>query len=824
MARSYARQRTNTQPVPDTHLQGRRLVIARVTWASLVILTLGLFTAMLPAYFMKIQMVCASPVCALGQPSLEAIQALQIHGLSVANYAEVAIVLTLLVTLTCVVVAAFILWHRSDDWMALFVALALVMEGTTFVTYSLEWSPSTWHAPAFILSTLSWSVIFLLSFLFPDGRFVPRWTRWLVIGWIGLNMVAIAFPNFFAFTLFSNLIWLLLCACCMFAQIYRYRQVSSPVQRQQTKWIVYGTSLGIAMVIALEIPILSIPSFGPGSLYSLVSWYGFMLALVPFPLSIGFAVQRSRLWDIDNVINRTLVYGLLTALLVLAYFGGVALLQNLFRTFTGQGSPFAMVVSTLAIATLFHPLRKYIQTFIDMYCYRRRYHVSQILSKFDARMRSLLYSPGGGSLEALADLVRESIGETLQPRSISLWLYEPELQKEADKSVQATSLRQDESRPVPVARNDPLMASFLSAPGVVEIELLHLNSSALQSLKDAGIHLSVPFISQGELVGLLNLGPRRSEQGYSSDDRELLSRLAIQAAPAIRVAQLVRRQQAQAREQERLEQELRVARLIQHAFLPKDLPALPGWQVAAYYQPARAVGGDFYDFIPFEDGRLGLVIGDVTDKGIPAALLMTTTRSILRSVAQTEMSPGKVLAQTNNLLCLDMPPKMFVTCLYAILDPASGLLRYANAGHDQPYQQHGDCVSELWARGMPLGLMPDMTYEEKETMLERGDRVLFYSDGLVEAHNPEHDMFSFPRLVKLLEEQREDPDLIELLLRQLGEFTGPDWEQEDDVTLVTLQRSPGYGRSEVATRSLITAEETIGNEALAVARNAPGNV
>jgi serine phosphatase RsbU (regulator of sigma subunit) len=184
----------------------------------------------------------------------------------------------------------------------------------------------------------------------------------------------------------------------------------------------------------------------------------------------------------------------------------------------------------------------------------------------------------------------------------------------------------------------------------------------------------------------------------------------------------------------------------------------------------------------------------------------------------------KVLAQTNNPLCPDMPPKMFVTCLYAILDPASGLLRYSNAGHDQPYQQHGDCVGELWATGMPLGLMPDMTYEEKETMLERGDRVLFYSDGLVEAYNPEHDMFSFPRLVKPLEAQREEPDPIELLLRQLGEFTGPDWEQEDDVTLVTLQRSPGYGRSEVATRSLITAEETMGNEALAVARNAPGNV
>ncbi len=236
---------------------------------------------------------------------------------------------------------------------------------------------------------------------------------------------------------------------------------------------------------------------------------------------------------------------------------------------------------------------------------------------------------------------------------------------------------------------------------------------------------------------------------------------------------------------------MRVARLIQQTLLPKDLPALPGWQLAAYYQPARAVGGDFYDFLSFEDGRLGIVIGDVTDKGVPAALLMATTRSILRSVAQTEASPGKVLEQTNNLLIPDMPAKMFVTCLYAILDTSTGWLRYANAGQDQPYQRHAGGVSELWATGMPLGLMPDMHYEEKETILAQGESVLFYSDGLVEAHNPGHEMFGFPRLQALLGEHPDNVTIIDLLLNELAAFTGPRWEQEDDVTLVTLQRSGG---------------------------------
>jgi serine phosphatase RsbU (regulator of sigma subunit)/anti-sigma regulatory factor (Ser/Thr protein kinase) len=343
------------------------------------------------------------------------------------------------------------------------------------------------------------------------------------------------------------------------------------------------------------------------------------------------------------------------------------------------------------------------------------------------------------------------------------------------------------STPVEIAPNDPIVAYFLSAPGVVEIDRLHLDSPTLRALKAAKVKLAIPLISQGELIGVLNLGQRMSEQDYSAYDRKLLSDLATQAAPAVRVAQLVREQQAAIQERERMEQELQVARLIQQTLLPKELPELPGWQVAAYYQPARAVGGDFYDFFSFEDGRLGLVIGDVTDKGIPAALVMATTRSILRSAAQRLVSPGKALEHANDLLYPDIPARMFVTCLYAILDPATGLLLYANAGHDLPYRWKDGNVSELRATGMPLGLMPGMSYEEKQTFLEPGESVLFYSDGLAEAHNPQREMFGFPRLMAML--ANLNSGVIDFLLGQLASFTGPDWEQEDDVTLVTLQRA-----------------------------------
>src|SRR2546421_1368532 len=400
---------------------------------------------------------------------------------------------------------------------------------------------------------------------------------------------------------------------------------------------------------------------------------------------------------------------------------------------------------------------------------------------------------------------------TIMQRLQKMRLGRVKREEQALQKVDEKGSRKVETIPIEIAPNDPIVAYFLSSPGATEIDKLHLDSPALRKLNAAGVKMAIPLVSQGELVGLLNLGPRMREQDYSTYDRTLLNDLATQAAPALRVAQLVREQRSQALERERIEQELRVASLIQQTLLPRDIPSLPGWHLESYYQPARAVGGDFYDFLYFEDGRLGILIGDVTDKVVPAALVMATTRSILRSNAYGALSPGKVLEQTNDLLHPDIPPKMFVTCLYAILDPVSGQLQYANAGHDLPYWRHKDGVSELRATGMPLGLMPGMVYEEKETMLAPGDSILFYSDGLVEAHNANRDMFGFPRLMTLVGEYRGNMPVIDLLLSQLADFTGSDWEQEDDVTLVTLRRSESKGESEITTMSTHHIDEKPGN-------------
>jgi serine phosphatase RsbU (regulator of sigma subunit) len=203
------------------------------------------------------------------------------------------------------------------------------------------------------------------------------------------------------------------------------------------------------------------------------------------------------------------------------------------------------------------------------------------------------------------------------------------------------------------------------------------------------------------------------------------------------------------------------------------------------------VGGDFYDFFALEEGRVGVVVGDATGKGIPAALVSEATSNMLRAVAQAlgSSSPGEVLERVNETLLARIPPNMFVTCFYAILNPMSGHLSYANAGHDLPYLHRGrGDAEELRARGMPLGLMPGMSYEEKEIKLDVGENVFFYSDGLVEAHDPKGEMFGFPRLRALITEHTEEKSLGDFLLEELYSFVGEGWEQEDDITLLTLQR------------------------------------
>jgi len=340
---------------------------------------------------------------------------------------------------------------------------------------------------------------------------------------------------------------------------------------------------------------------------------------------------------------------------------------------------------------------------------------------------------------------------------------------------------------VDIAPNDPIVRYFQEAPGAVELSTLALDSPALEEMRAAGVVLAVPLVVTGELIGLVLLGPRLSERAYSVEDRRLLDSLASYAAPALRMGQLAEEQKIDALRRERIEQELLVAQLIQQQFLPKSLPELPGWQFTAFYRPARTVGGDFYDCIELPDGRAMIVVGDVTDKGVPAALVMASTHALLRAAAPRLLSPGATLAQVNDMLCGDIPAHMFVTCIALVLDPMTGRIQFANAGHDLPYMRTGAGVVELRATGMPLGLMPGMVYDEETVTLEPGDHILLHSDGLAEAHDADRQMFGFPRVAELAGRRARGQDLIDACLAELERFSGAEHEQEDDITLVTVE-------------------------------------
>jgi phosphoserine phosphatase RsbU/P len=329
---------------------------------------------------------------------------------------------------------------------------------------------------------------------------------------------------------------------------------------------------------------------------------------------------------------------------------------------------------------------------------------------------------------------------------------------------------------------DPDHLRSATARAETLVKLLEMTSAEFDRL----IHRHAPVA-----VALLRVISQRlrSSQNLTIRDLQEKNILLSQALLELKAAQV------QLLEKEKLEQELRLARTIQESSLPRELPAIPGWQIAAYWQPARAVGGDFYDFITFPDGNLGVIIGDVTGKGMPAALIMATTRSLLHFAAQFTIGeglvcPGEILARVNEMCCPEFPPGMFVTCLVAVVDLESGLTRYANAGHNLPYQRTSQGAVELRATGMPLGLMPGMVYEEKETIMAVGDSLVLFSDGLVEAHSPQKEMYGSARLRAGLAGGSNGAGIIGSLMGQLEEFTGPGWEQEDDITCVILERSP----------------------------------
>ena len=730
--------------------------------------------------------------------------------------------------------------HRqSENRGMLYVSFFLVaFAGSTLV---VEDSFAI-HDPAFSLPVSGFFLLFF--YFFADSRYTRTWTRWLVL-LFGLSQIGPLAPpkpqpanpastqyiahipggpygglvtlGYGAIALFGDMFLITIVVSGILPNIYyRYRHLcdtGAQYQIQRNGRAVIGVALAFGSFLILIVSALfAQSSTQDSSVVYLCVRTGFYLLTTLLPVAIAFALLRGQPYDRAALINRIAIYGTLSICLIAVYVATTGL-----RLFIPGLLVFPLVLVLIALdvpimVALYPPLYAQIQTQINRRFFRSQYDATQLLAAYRVTL------PEETRLDQLCRNLVAAVQKAMQARYVALWLRSPAimygvnaLALPVDATPRAryvmpsehtpelhlrwqasTALTQAELPTLTISSDDPARASLLRPSNAIQMTRLPSESPVASAMRDVGADLIIPLFWQSELVGLLALGERLSGQRYTFDDRELLTTLMDQVTPTLHVAHVTQEQDVEQRQRERVEQELQTARRIQEALLPKSVPVLDGWQLATCYQPAREVGGDFYDFFSLADGRLGLVLGDVTDKGIPAALVMATTRSMLRAVAAHHaISPGEVLAQVNELLCPDLPASMFVTCFYGILDPASGYLRFANAGQDLPYLRHDDGgICELYATGMPLGLMPGSRYEEGETTLTPGDHLLFYSDGLVEAHNPQREMFGLPRLRELLQRHGDGTPPIVFLLHALAEFTGAGWEQEDDITLVALQRAP----------------------------------
>ena len=400
-----------------TRLSGSRLILARVLWVAVITLIVALFSIMLPAYYALLRTVCTGATCAPTQPTPDSAQGIQKLGLSLGAYATFTLALTIALAFLCIAVSAVIFWRKSDDWMALLVALGGVALGTLYVTFTLLGSHSAWQILAIVLNVLGNGVFFLVCSLFPNGRFVPRWTRWLLPCWVVAGLTFLFFRDVSFMYLVYNLVWLGEAVLLVIALFYRYRYASSPLQRQQTKWVIYGGSVAGIIVVGLTMPLYLFPSLGQaGSFYQLVIAPAYILDVLIVPLSIGLAILRFRLYDIDIIINRTLVYGTLTLILTAVYVGLIIGLQALLRGIISQDNSVAIVISTLAIAALFQPLRHRLQRVIDRRFYRSKYDAAKIVAAFSATLRQEV------DLDQLREHLVAVVEETMQPAHVSLWL------------------------------------------------------------------------------------------------------------------------------------------------------------------------------------------------------------------------------------------------------------------------------------------------------------------------------------------------------------------------------------------------------------------
>jgi signal transduction histidine kinase len=507
----------------ETRLRGGFLLLTRVVWVGIALLSLGLYVASIPTSLASLYVLCtdAPAVCnTTGHLTPDYLRALQGLGLSLDVFAAYQIALLIVFVVVYTAIGALLFWRKSDDRMALFASLTLVTFPAAFSYMALATLPSAWWWPSQFVILLGNSSLFLFFYLFPTGRFVPRWTCWLWLGAIVFWAVNGFFPSLpFRHSLLRDVLFLGFVGSLLVAQCYRYLRVSSAAQRQQTKWVVFGLSLGLGGFLALGLGSTFFPSlFPPGPLTDLITNTAQFLCLLFVPLSIGVAILRSRLFDIDSIINRTLVYGILTVGVVGLYVLVVGYLGVLFRS---SDNLLISLVAAGLIVVLFHPLRTLLQRGVNHLLYGQRDEPYTVITRLSQRLEVTL------APDAVLSTIVVTVAQALKLPYVAILLLQ-------------------EEPPSPVG-DDASASHTRHSPGRKE----DIFALAASYGRPVGEPLILPLTYQAETVGQLHLAPRTPGEALTRADRRLLDELGRQAGLAAHAIQLTSDLQ---RSREQLEQ------------------------------------------------------------------------------------------------------------------------------------------------------------------------------------------------------------------------------------------------------------------------------
>jgi serine phosphatase RsbU (regulator of sigma subunit) len=712
-----------------------------------------------------------------------------------------SVALVLPIAAAFLVVGAFVVWRRPRDPAArvLFVCfLAIVLN---LIDDSANEINTSWLLAFYQLSRLFEFVTFWLSvstalhfsLLFPQPHpWVQRhpWLLWAIhlANPLLSTMVALASGEPVMWNLASGsgegaryVLGAFMLAWAIANLAYNFRSARTLVAQAQIRWLAWGTIVGIGPWVIGFVAPLVISGSRWGAIQTALVW----LCMLAIPLAFAFAILRYHLMDIDTVVNRSLVYVALSAVLVGLYLLLTAALSRLFLALSGRSSDTTVVLlSTLGAATAFAPARTRIQALIDRTFYRQEVYLPALLAEWGRILATTL------DLGSISDLLTETIPAQLGLAHARIWLYDSEAERFVTPGGQV------------LIQGEPacaLLAAVTRADGLALVNpAASPGDPALAVLRAYQAEIAVLLSVSTKPVGLYTIGAKQSGAWFKRAEIEALKTLSYQAAIALENSLLLRR----LAEQERMKRELEIARSIQTSLLPAENPTWPGLDVYGLSLPARQVGGDFYSFLTLDGDAVAVAVGDVSGKGVPGALFMAVALGVIRAQAAAFSSAAQLLQTLNSALYEQMAAThMNVGLLYTILRPgrSTSFLNGAwsacvsNGGLVAPLllRRNGAC-DYVDISGLPLGATLQAQYGQVEITLSAGDALVLCSDGLVEAMDGQRQLFSFDRVRhKLAELCRHSAEEIARGLIESARAFAEAGEFIDDATLVVIKNVSG---------------------------------